>query len=255
MPAWLGGTIGSALLVVAWEILALTVFHKVGSASPTPTAIVAKTDPTTGRALRPNIARPSGGGHRLRGANVLAIVARRSRSCRCRSSSGRCCASRSRATACRSSPSARSSSSSSTATRQGRLAALSVFFTTLIGCSSGCVSADRTSLEVVQAYGGGSWTQLRKVRLAGRLPSMFAGLRIAAPAAMLGAIIGEYIGRQDRGLGIVMIDAQGASRSTAPGASRCSPPASPASPTPSPVCSAGWRPRGRRVTEPHGRPP
>ena len=37
--------------------------------------------------------------------------------------------------------------------------------------------------------------------------SLFAGLRIAAPAAVLGAIIGEYLGG-DSGLGIAMISAQ-----------------------------------------------
>ena len=78
------------------------------------------------------------------------------------------------------------------------LAALSVIFTTLIGTLVGLRSADRTSLDLIRAYGGGSWTQLWKVRLRASLPSMFAGLRIAAPAAMLGAIIGEYLGRRVR---------------------------------------------------------
>jgi ABC-type nitrate/sulfonate/bicarbonate transport system permease component len=36
---------------------------------------------------------------------------------------------------------------------------------------------------------------------------MFAGLRIAAPAAMLGAIIGEYLGAES-GLGVAMINSQ-----------------------------------------------
>jgi len=85
------------------------------------------------------------------------------------------------------------------------LVALSVFFTTLIGVLVGLRSADRTSLEVVRAYGGGRWLELRKVRIRASLPSLFAGLQIAAPAAILGAIIGEYFGG-DRGLGILMIN-------------------------------------------------
>ena len=87
------------------------------------------------------------------------------------------------------------------------LAALSVFFTTLISMLVGLRSAERTSLDLVYAYGGGSWTQLRKVRLHAAIPSLFAGLRIAAPAAMLGAIIGEYLGAE-RGLGVSMINSQ-----------------------------------------------
>ena len=87
------------------------------------------------------------------------------------------------------------------------LAALSVYFTTLIGAIVGLRSADKTSLDVVRAYGGGSVTQLRRVRLRASLPSLFAALRIAAPAAVLGALIGEYLGA-DSGLGVAMINSQ-----------------------------------------------
>ena len=84
------------------------------------------------------------------------------------------------------------------------LVALSVFFTTLIGVLVGLRSADHTSLELVRAYGGGRMRELTKVRIRSALPSTFAGLQIAAPAAILGAIIGEYFGGE-RGLGIMMI--------------------------------------------------
>jgi len=84
------------------------------------------------------------------------------------------------------------------------LVALSVFFTTLIGVLVGLRSADRTSLELIRAYGGGRVCELTKVRIRAALPSTFAGLQIAAPAAILGAIIGEFFGG-DRGLGIMMI--------------------------------------------------
>jgi ABC-type nitrate/sulfonate/bicarbonate transport system permease component len=87
------------------------------------------------------------------------------------------------------------------------LAALSVTFTTLVSTLVGLRSADRASLDLIRAYGGGRWTQLWKVRLRASLPSMFAGLRIAAPAAMLGAIVGEYIGAES-GLGVAMINSQ-----------------------------------------------
>jgi ABC-type nitrate/sulfonate/bicarbonate transport system permease component len=87
------------------------------------------------------------------------------------------------------------------------LAAISVIFTTLVGALVGLRSADRTSLDLIRAYGGGTWTQLWKVRLRASLPSLFAGLRIAAPSAMLGAIIGEYLGAES-GLGVAMINSQ-----------------------------------------------
>jgi ABC-type nitrate/sulfonate/bicarbonate transport system permease component len=88
------------------------------------------------------------------------------------------------------------------------MAALLVFFTTLIGVLAGLRAADRTSLELVLAYGGGRWMQLLKVRLIAALPSSFAALKIAAPSAVLGAIIGEYLGRVDNGLGLAMVVAQ-----------------------------------------------
>jgi ABC-type nitrate/sulfonate/bicarbonate transport system permease component len=87
------------------------------------------------------------------------------------------------------------------------LAALSVFFTTLVGTLVGLRSADKTTLDVVHAYGGGAVHKLTKVRLRAALPSLFAALRIAAPAAILGAIIGEYLGAET-GLGVAMINSE-----------------------------------------------
>ena len=86
-------------------------------------------------------------------------------------------------------------------------AALSVFFTTLVGTLVGLRSADAIALDVVHAYGGGSVQKLFKVRVRSALPSIFVALRIAAPAAVLGAIIGEYVGGES-GLGIAMIASQ-----------------------------------------------
>jgi ABC-type nitrate/sulfonate/bicarbonate transport system permease component len=87
------------------------------------------------------------------------------------------------------------------------LAGMAVFFTTLIGMLVGLRSADGTSLDVIRAFGGGRYQMLVKVRLKSSLPSLFAALRIAAPAAVLGAIIGEYLGG-DNGLGVAMINSE-----------------------------------------------
>jgi ABC-type nitrate/sulfonate/bicarbonate transport system permease component len=88
------------------------------------------------------------------------------------------------------------------------LAAVAVFFTTLIGSLLGLRAADRTSIDLVAAYGGSRLQQLLKVRLVSALPSLLAALMIAAPAAMLGAIIGEYLGGVDSGLGVALTNAQ-----------------------------------------------
>ena len=87
------------------------------------------------------------------------------------------------------------------------LAAMACFFTTLIGMLVGLRSADPTSLDVIRAFGGSRYRALVKVRLKASLPSLFAALRIAAPAAVLGAIIGEYLGGTS-GLGVAMINSE-----------------------------------------------
>ena len=88
------------------------------------------------------------------------------------------------------------------------LAALSVFFTTMIGALTGVKSTDRRMLDVVSAYGGGAIQKLLKVQLLSALPSIFAAFKIAAPAAFLGAILGEYVGGPDVGFGPAMVNAQ-----------------------------------------------
>lgn len=87
------------------------------------------------------------------------------------------------------------------------LAALSVFFTTLVGTNLGLRSADPTALDLVRAYGGGPVRQLLKVRLWASVPAVLAAFKIAAPSALLGAIIGEFLGA-DRGLGSALVIAQ-----------------------------------------------
>jgi len=95
------------------------------------------------------------------------------------------------------------------------LAALSVFFTTVVGALLGLRAAPRTSLDLIAAYGGSRFTQLRKVQLVAALPNLFAALKIAAPAAFLGAVLAEYLGSGgDRSLGRALIAAQ--SNSDAP---------------------------------------
>lgn len=88
------------------------------------------------------------------------------------------------------------------------LAAMSVFFTTVVGTMLGLRSADRTSLDVVSVYGGGRVRQLQKVQLISALPSVLGALRIGAPAALLGAILGEYVGGVQRGVAVTLKIAQ-----------------------------------------------
>lgn len=87
------------------------------------------------------------------------------------------------------------------------LAALSVFFTTVVGSLVGLKAADAASLDIITVYGGTRLTQLRKVRLIAGLPSVLNALQVAAPAAFLGAVLGEYMGGAERGLGVALLAA------------------------------------------------
>jgi ABC-type nitrate/sulfonate/bicarbonate transport system permease component len=88
------------------------------------------------------------------------------------------------------------------------LAAMAVFFTTLVGALLGVRSADPAALDVVRAYGGNRWHRLVKVQLVSAAPAVVNALKIAAPSAMLGAILGEYLGGVDSGLGVALTLAQ-----------------------------------------------
>lgn len=89
------------------------------------------------------------------------------------------------------------------------LAALAVFFTTVVGALLGFRSADPASLDVVRVFGGNRYTQLVKVRLIAALPAILNALQIAVPTAFLGAVLGEYMGATDRSVGILLIRLQG----------------------------------------------
>ncbi len=87
------------------------------------------------------------------------------------------------------------------------MAAVSVFFATLVGTINGLRQADSASEDLVRAYGGGKYLVLRKVQLLSALPNILTSLKIAVPAAILGTVIGEFMGRE-RGLGAALVVAQ-----------------------------------------------
>ncbi|SIO54509.1 ABC-type nitrate/sulfonate/bicarbonate transport system, permease component [Rhodovulum sp. ES.010] len=86
------------------------------------------------------------------------------------------------------------------------LAALAVYYTTLIPLLVGLRAAPATWFDLVRSYGRGRVSTLVHVRAMAALPYLFAGLQIAAPAAVLGAMVGEFTGAE-RGLGVLAIRA------------------------------------------------
>lgn len=84
------------------------------------------------------------------------------------------------------------------------LAAIAVFYMTLIPLIVGLRAVPSTWVELVASYGRGRWTALTVVRLRSSVPYLAAGMQIAVPAAFLGALVGEFTGAES-GMGVLSI--------------------------------------------------
>jgi len=89
------------------------------------------------------------------------------------------------------------------------LAALGVYFVTMTATVIGLSQTDSRTIDVIRAYGGNRWDILRRVQFRGALPSILAGLRVAAPNAVLGAILAEFGGGGRWGLGAYLLGSLG----------------------------------------------
>jgi sulfonate transport system permease protein len=88
---------------------------------------------------------------------------------------------------------------------QVTLAGLAVFYTTLVPLLVGLRAVPQTWADLVTSYGRGRFTTLRTIRARAAVPYLFAGLQVAAPAAFLGALVGEFTGAE-RGVGLLIIN-------------------------------------------------
>ncbi|WP_346908906.1 ABC transporter permease subunit [uncultured Roseibium sp.] len=89
------------------------------------------------------------------------------------------------------------------------LAAVGCYFVTMSATVTGITQTDGRAIDIVKAYGGGRWQILRYAQFRSALPSILAGLRIAAPNAVLGAILAEFGGGGRYGLGVYLIGSLG----------------------------------------------
>lgn len=68
-----------------------------------------------------------------------------------------------------------------------------VLFPALVNISFGLKSAPPQMNDLVDVYGGGSLTKLRKVAFPSSLPAFFAAVRISVPGAITGALLAEWL--------------------------------------------------------------
>jgi NitT/TauT family transport system permease protein len=79
--------------------------------------------------------------------------------------------------------------------------AIIVFFPIFINTLRGLREVNTTHVELMQSYAASGWTFARKVRLPGALPFVFTGLRQASSLAVIAAVVAEYFGGLQNGLG------------------------------------------------------
>jgi NitT/TauT family transport system permease protein len=81
------------------------------------------------------------------------------------------------------------------------ISAYLTFFPVTINTMRGLASVDPRALDLMRSYASSSWSVLWKLRVPAALPFIFAALKIAAPASVVGAIIGELPASIQSGLG------------------------------------------------------
>jgi len=79
--------------------------------------------------------------------------------------------------------------------------ALVVFFPLFINALRGLRQVAPIHRELMDSYAAGGWTFARTVRIPGALPFVFIGLRLAAALAVIAAVVAEYFGGLQNGLG------------------------------------------------------
>jgi ABC-type nitrate/sulfonate/bicarbonate transport system permease component len=84
------------------------------------------------------------------------------------------------------------------------VAAIAVFFFIFVSTSVGLGAAPAAAHDVATALGAGRARRVWSVQLPAAWPSVVDGLKLAAPAALAGAVFGEWYGAP-RGLGVLLI--------------------------------------------------
>lgn len=88
------------------------------------------------------------------------------------------------------------------------IAFLIAFFPVVINTAMGLAAIEREKIHLAQSMGLSPLATFRKIQLPNALPSIFAGLKISITLAVVGAVVGEFVGGQG-GLGYLLLIANG----------------------------------------------
>jgi ABC-type nitrate/sulfonate/bicarbonate transport system permease component len=84
------------------------------------------------------------------------------------------------------------------------IAGIVTFFPTLVNVTLALRAVPQESLDLMHGYGATRVVTLRKVQFPGALPALFASARIAAPLALTGALLAEWLAT-GKGAGYLML--------------------------------------------------
>ncbi len=88
------------------------------------------------------------------------------------------------------------------------IAFLIAFFPVVINTAMGLAALEREKIYLAHSMGLGPVATFFKIQLPNALPSIFAGLKISITFAVVGAVVGEFVGGQG-GLGYLLLLANG----------------------------------------------
>src|SRR5438128_2510857 len=85
-----------------------------------------------------------------------------------------------------------------------RIFRVPAFLPIVIVAATGMRAADPELLDLVKVLNGSRWQEFVKIRFPYSLPFIFSGLKVAITLAVIGAIIGEFVGGNE-GLGYLIV--------------------------------------------------
>ncbi len=88
------------------------------------------------------------------------------------------------------------------------IGALIGFFPVVINTAVGLTQVDPEMLDLGRVFSAPKWKVFVKIRIPNAYPYILSALKVTATAAVVGAIVGEFVASQ-RGLGYVIITSQG----------------------------------------------
>ena len=86
------------------------------------------------------------------------------------------------------------------------VAFLVAFFPIVVDTATGLAATPQELLDLSRSYRAGTLKTFLKVRFPMALPFFFSGLKVAVTLAVIGAVVGEFVG-SDKGLGYVIVSA------------------------------------------------